>query len=430
MTSSRTLSARISCAVRRAPHMAMLLICMIAFATLAAQPLQAQMLDVLYEFNGPPDGIGPVAAPLRDNQGNLYVATYGGGVSDWGTVVKLDPAGNETVLHSFTGGSDGVTPVSGLTMDAKGNLYGATYWGGNANCFNGNGCGIVYELSPGSSGWAETILYVFKGGSDGAWPGNGTLVADAAGNLYGTTLYGGSRPWPNGGGVVFKLTHTTSGWNEQVIYAFPTTAGTNTPTPYGGVILDAAGNVYGTTYYGGSYGSGTVYKIDPSGTETVLHNFTAGSKDGGGPMTALVLDEAGNLYGTTSYGGDIKCAYAIGCGTIFKIDTSGAESLLHIFRGYPQDGAFPGPVVRDKQGNLYGTAGAGNSTACQDNNKPSGCGVIFALDTSGKEIILHNFVSTDGMLPTGVNLYAGSLYGTTSSGGNSSFAGVVFKWTR
>jgi uncharacterized repeat protein (TIGR03803 family) len=430
MNSNWTTLAWISAKPARVLRAALLLTITAEFAALAAQPRRAQTLDVLYSFNGPPDGELPSAPPLRDRQGNLYIATGAGGVSDWGTVVKLDPAGNETVLHSFTGGSDGVTPVSGLTMDAQGNLYGTTSTGGSTNCFDGNGCGIVYELSPSNGGWTETILYVFQGGSDGAYPGNGTLATDGEGNLYGTALYAGSEPWPNGNGVVFKLTHGATGWKQQVVYAFGP-ASPNSPTPYGGVILDAAGNIYGTTYYGGTYGSGTVYKIDPTGSETVLHNFAGGSKDGGGPMTAPVRDEAGNLYGTTSYGGEIKCAYAIGCGTVFKIAASGAESLLHIFTGYPHDGDGPGPIIRDEQGNLYGTAyDGGNSAACQDNNKPIGCGVIFALDTSGKEIMLHNFVSTDGIGPTGVNLYGGSLYGTTATGGNSSFAGVVFKWTR
>ena len=168
--------------------------------------------------------------------------------------------------------------------------------------------------------------------------------------------------------------------------------------------------MYGTTYYGGTFGFGTVYKIDASGSESILYSF-AGQADGGGPLAAVVQDEAGNLYGTAGYGGDLSCAnaYPIGCGTVFKLDTSGTETVLHTFIGYPSDGNGPGtPLVRDKAGNLYGTAGGGNSTACQDNNQPVGCGVIFKLHKMGREVILHNFsAEADGTGPVGVKLNAG-----------------------
>ena len=406
----------------RFAHIAMLILS----ASLAGVPLlHAQKLTLLHAFAGMPDGVGPVAAPIHDKQGNLYSTTYAGGTSDWGTVYKIDPQGHETVLHSFTGGTDGITPESGLVMDAQGNLYGTTYWGGSTNCFHTYGCGVVYELSPGSNGWKETILYVFQGGSDGAYPEYGTLVRDAKGSLYGTTAYGGSASWPNGNGVVFKLSKSSGGWKEQV-YAFGSNAPSDGANPYGGVTLDAAGNIYGTTYYGGTEGNGTVFKITASGTESVLYSFTGGT-DGADPMAAPVLDPTGNLYGGTTFAGDPNCS----CGTIYKVDPTGVETVLHTFTGYPNDGASPhAPLLRDNSGNLYGTTyygGNSKSADCTDNNQPIGCGTVFQMAPSGKERILNlNYQTEGGQVYAGVAFYAGALYGATSSGGSRG-DGVVFK---
>jgi uncharacterized repeat protein (TIGR03803 family) len=405
----------------------------VAFLTvLAAQSLPAQNLRVLYTFKGSPDGVGP-ATPIRDKQGNLYTTSYTGGAYGFGAVVKIGWQGNEEVLHDFTGGRDGSTPLSRLIMDAKGNLFGATYYGGGQHCFQGYGCGVVYELSPGKNGWTETVLYTFKGGIDGAHPGTGALAADAEGNLYGTTQYGGGGKCSTNCGVVYKLSPTRWAWKEQVLHAFGVTSPTDGANPYAGVIVDDAGNVFGTTYYGGDFGLGTVFKIDPSGAETLLYSFTGGA-DGGGPQAAVVSDGTGNLYGPTSYGGDLNCPaqYPMGCGTIFKIDATGMETVVHTFTGYPSDGNDPNsPLVRDKAGNLYGTARGGNSNACLDaNNAPSGCGVIFKLKTNGREAILHNFsVELDGAEPQGVNLVGRALYGATLDGGPEGGAGTVFKLT-
>lgn len=406
-------------------------------AVCAAQLLQARTLRVLYTLKGSPDGSGGLAAPILDKQGNLYSTTYAGGVQDWGSVFEVDTHGRETVLHSFVGGKDGTTPTSGLIADAGGSLYGTTYWGGSAHCFDGNGCGVVYQLSPGDRGWKETILYAFKGAADGAYPGDGTLVRDAAGNFYGTTLYGGSQDWPNGNGVVFKLTHTSQGWKVRVLYAFQGKSMSDGATPYGGVTLDAAGNVYGTTYYGGKFGAGTVFKISAKGAETVLYNFTGGA-DGGDPGSALIMDATGNLYSTTPFGGDLNCQalYPLGCGTVFKVDPSGAETVLHTFIGYPSDGSGPGaPLLWDGAGNLYGTAGGGNSAYCEDsNNQPMGCGIVFKLDADHNESIVYNFSSGNSgngpVFPVGVNLIDGSLYGATAEGGSSKNAGTVFELTK
>lgn len=326
MSADWTLRPRISATGTRAPHAVIVLVIMAVLVALSTQSLEAQKLKILYRFMDSPDGSGPNTGPIQDDQGNFYGTTYAGGIKGWGTGYKIDPNGKETVLHSFVGGKDGTTPTSGLIADAEGNLYGTTYQGGSSNCFNGYGCGVVYKLSHTKHGWKETIVYVFVGGTDGAYPAYGTLARDAAGNFYGTTLYGSDA----NNGVVYKLNHTFSGWKEQVLYAFGINSQTDGASPYGGVILDAAGNVYGTTYYGGTSGFGTVFKIDPAGSETVLYNFKAGS-DGGGPFTALVRDEVGNLYGTTLYGGDPSCF----CGTVFKIDANGTFTRLHVFTGVP-----------------------------------------------------------------------------------------------
>jgi uncharacterized repeat protein (TIGR03803 family) len=409
---------------------AMILIVATLLTAFPVLSLQAQTFTALYSFKGNPDGAGP-ATPTKDKQGNLYTTTYTGGAYDFGTVVKIDPKDNETVLHDFTGGSDGSTPTSSVIMDSQGNLYGTTYTGGGPYCFQGYGCGVVYELSPGKDGWTETVLHSFEG-SDGAHPGTGALAFDTEGNIYGTTENGGHTNCSTGCGVVYELIHKPGGWRERILHYFRGSQKADGANPYAGVILDAAGHVYGTTYYGGTFGLGTVYRIDPSGSESILYSF-AGKADGGGPLAALVQDEAGNLYGTAAYGGDLSCAnaYPIGCGTVFRLDASGTETVLHTFIGYPSDGNSPGtPLVRDKAGNLYGTAGGGSSTACQDNNQPVGCGVVFKLNKKGREVLLHNFsAEADGTGPVGVTLSGGYLYGAAMAGGAGG-NGTVFKLTR
>jgi uncharacterized repeat protein (TIGR03803 family) len=418
-------------------QLVLMAIIVVMLAVFGMPLLHAWDLKVIYSFKGMPDGSGPTAAPVQDKQGNLYLSTGGGGTSDWGSVVKIDPNGKESVLHSFVGGNDGIEPTAGLLMDAAGNLYGTTYWGGNNDCYGGYGCGVVYELSPGKRGWKETILYAFTGAADGGYPGFGTLVSDAAGNLYGTTNYGGSASWPKGNGTVFELTRTSNGWKEQVVYAFGTNSQTDGSIPWGGVILDAAGNIYGTTTFGGAVecpaplGCGIVFKIDAQGSETVLYNFKGGFSDGQNPYATVVRDDAGNLYGTTEFGGDTVCSWPVGCGTVFKIGTDNVETVLHMFACYSTDGRWPlAPLLRSDSGILYGTDNAGgNSATCRDlNNEPLGCGVIFSLSPSGKEAILQNFSGADGAGPNGLAVFGGSFYGSTGGGGARN--GVVFKFTK
>jgi len=239
---------------------------------------QAQTYTVLYRFKGSPtDGAHPEYGHLiADSAGNLYGTTEGGGASNAGVVFKLDTAGTETVLHSFTGGADGANPYAGLIRDSAGNLYGTTEAGGVSNF------GVVFKLDK----TGETVLHSFTGGADGANPYAG-LLQDSAGNLYGTTLEGGT----NDIGVVFKVDTTGT---ETVLYSFTIRNG---KYPYAGLIADPAGNLYGTTANGGLSGLGVVFKLDTTGTETVLYNLTGGD-NGASPVASVIRDSAGNLYGT------------------------------------------------------------------------------------------------------------------------------------
>ena len=364
---------------------------------------------VLYTFVGPPeDGNQPSGSLIMDAKGNLYGTTQGGGSDKNGVVFKLDPTTRkETVLYSFTGGADGSQPWASLIMDAQGNLYGTTTSGGSYKN------GVVFKLDPTTR--KETVLYSFIGGADGGSPQAG-LIMDAQGNLYGTTNYGGSHP-PNG--VVFKLDPTTR--KETVLHSFGQTSGDGT-TPTAGLIMDAQGNLYGTTLQGGSDANGVVFKLDPTTRkETVLHRFTGGA-DGSQPLAGLIMDAKGNLYGTTTLGG-------YGGGVVFKLDpTTRKETVLHEFIGGKTDGETPyAGLIFDAQGNLYGTTTNGGDEGCE-------CyGVVFKLDpTTRKETVLHSFGQTsgDGTTPwAGLIMDAkGNLYGTAWAGG-AYYDGVVFKVT-
>jgi uncharacterized repeat protein (TIGR03803 family) len=327
-----------------------------------------------------------------------------------------------TVLHTFTGGKDGASPIWGsLIKDAAGNLYGATPSGGDLTCNNGLGCGIVFKVDATGK---QTVLYTFTGGADGSGP-IGTLLRDAAGSLYGTTNAGGT----GGSGTVFRL--NTKG-KKTVLYNFQ--GGADGDEPFGDLIRDAAGNLYGTTLYGGrdplqicnsGSGCGIVFKVDTSGKETVLYSFK-GEEDGGESIAGLVMDAAGNLYGTTQLGGDSSCAGGIGCGTVFKLDKNGNETVLYRFTG-STDGLQPGAaVIRDAAGNLYGTTLQGGDLGCALGNG-FGCGTVFKVDGSGNETVLYKFNGA----PNGANAAvirdaAGNIWGTTINGGAFN-AGTVFR---
>jgi uncharacterized repeat protein (TIGR03803 family) len=389
--------------VRRRPEIATTaLVLWFLLGFIAAPQVHAQTLTVFYSFAGyPENGVSPFGGLVMDPAGNLYGVTQAGGSPppfDGGTVFKLDPSGNESVLHSFTGG-DGSVPYAGLVIDPAGNLYGTTLFGGSS------GYGTVFKLDPAGP---ETVLHSFTNAAgDGGDPFAGLLL-DTVGNLYGTTEIGGAF----GYGTVFKLDPSGT---ETVLYSF-TNAGGDGAYPLAGLVIDPVGNLYGTTDDGGSSGYGTVFKLDSSGSETVLHSFTNAGSDGAYPFAGLVMDTAGNLYGTTVQGG------ASNYGTVFKLDPFGTETLLHSF-AY-SDGAAPvAGLVIDPARNLYGTAHGGG---------PSGNGVVFKLDPSGTETVLHSFTNSDGDGgdPEGglVMDPAGNLYGTTFEGGSSNY-GTLFKLT-
>lgn len=386
---------------------------------------------VLYTFTGGADGAVPYGATLiTDRAGNIYSTTNSGGndsecSAGCGVVFKLDGTGTESVLYTFTGGADGALPLAGLIGDAKGNLYGTTSGGGGGSL----PAGTVFQLD--STG-KETVLYNFcsvANCADGNTPYAG--VIRHAGDLYGTTLGGGEFCIENGGcGVVFKV---DSIGKETVLYNFcPNGYGncTDGASPQAGPIDDAAGNLYGTTSGGGANGLATVFRLSPAGVETVLHSF-AGDADGANPFAGLIRDEDGNLYGTTSAGGPS------GQGTVFKVDPEGSETVLYSFTG-GTDGGYPeAGLVSDEKGNLYGTTffGGRASPPCY-----SFCGVVFKVDTAGMETVLYSFKGgADGLNPAaGLMLgKAGNLYGTTGYGGDSGQScatgigcGVVFKLTR
>jgi len=387
---------------RAAARGALALAMMLMATVVASRPLQAQTFTVLYAFTGGLDGGGPAAALARDGAGNLYGTTLNGGAFGWGTVFKVGTTGKETVLHAFAGyPNDGGFPWAGLVRDAAGNLYGTTVGGGPY------GEGVVFKVDQRRR---ETLLDAFDG-TDGHGPQAG-LVRDAAGNLYGTTTYGGQGCGNDGCGVVFKLDKTGK---ETVLHSFTGTEGDGN-FPYAGLIRDASGNLYGTTVEGGASNRGTAFKLEKSGTEVVLYSFTGGG-DGGGP-NAVIRDAAGNLYGTTGVGGSSDY------GTVFRLDRAGNETVLYSFTG-GSDGAFPmAGVVMDAQGDLYGTASGGGFSDC-------GCGVVFKVDQTGKETVLHAFTNgEDGEYPWGGLILdkAGNLYGTTEGGGAYGW-GVVFRLT-
>jgi len=317
---------------------------------------------ILWSFGNGTDGSTPLAGVVLDGQGNLYSSTFFGGDDDYGTVFELSPSGAETVLHSFVrNGTDGNYPQGSLVLDAEGNLYGTTTYGGDLAC--GEGCGIVFELSPSGT---ETILHSFTpNGTDGYHP-VGNLLFDN-GKLYGTTGQGGVY----NGGTVFELVPSKNGWTENILWNFGN--GADGLEPFAGLIQDKKGNFYGTTNGGGAYGYGTVFELTRSGTEKVLHSFNFNWTDGMFPAASLVLDDKGNLYGTTSYGGALNY-YG---GTVFKLTPSGRETILHSFDLFTTDGAQPNSsLAMDTEGNLYGMTLYGGT---YENGCTEGCGTVFKI---------------------------------------------------
>jgi uncharacterized repeat protein (TIGR03803 family) len=323
----------------------------------------------------------------------------------------------EHVLYSFQGGADGQFPAGGLVFDKQGNLYGATQQGGNDNCSPMAACGTVYQVSPQANGsWAETVLYVFKGkaANDGEYP-EGGVVADASGNIYGTTGYGGTGGCvllgiPGGCGTVYEMfpPKTKGGaWTYTTLYSFQ--GGKDGYVPYGDLVFDSTGNLYGATLFGGGKGTtcnsifqfcGTVFKLSPpkkkggKWTEKVLHSF-AGGTDGANPNGGLVLDSKSHVFGTTSIGGhDCPGFGGLGCGTVFELSPTAksggkwVEKIVHRFTRGQDGGGLDNGVIFDAKGALYGTTGLGGT---EDS------GVVFRFSRRNgrwSETILHNFLGT------------------------------------
>jgi uncharacterized repeat protein (TIGR03803 family) len=318
--------------------------------------------NVLYSFaGGSADGSSPTAR-LTNVDGTFYGTTYDGGPSNAGTVYSIGASGAENVLYSFTGKPDGGNPDSDL-IDANGTLYGTTSYGGSA------GYGTVYTIT--TSG-AEKVLYSFAGGTDGARPAAG--LTDVRGTFYGTTSSGGGLKCPGGCGTVYSI---TSAGAEKVLYRFGAGAGGRNPEAN---LLNINGTLYGTTAYGGDFcsdnhvGCGTVFRISLTGNKKTIHLFTGGGADGDGkvPKSGLI-DVRGTLYGTTFGGGDGACGYP-DCGTLYSVTPAGSETVLHTFTRGSKDGAWPVASLIDVNGTLYGTAETGGQPY---QNCHHGCGAVF-----------------------------------------------------
>ena len=327
----------------------------------------------LYSFDWT-DGVVPFADVIFDAARNLYSTTFWGGANsscNCGTVFELTPAANgtwtETVLHNFENDDNGASPSAGLTWDAAGSLYGATKVSGISS-----GNGVVFKLTPNQdSSWSESVLHRFKGGRDGAAPDRGNLIFDTAGNLYGSTAGGGKGScnlgqW-TGCGTIFELTPNADGsWTEHILHRFSGVE--DGAAPEGALIFDASGNLYGTTLSGGAHGYGNVFELTPnadgSWKEKVLHQFTGG-RDGANSYSGVIFDAAGNLYGTTYAGGNLSECGGKGCGVVFKLTPklSGGwgETVLHVFHGTPGASPYAG-LIFDAAGNLYGTTSGDGST--------------------------------------------------------------------
>jgi uncharacterized repeat protein (TIGR03803 family) len=367
-------------------------------------PWKSHHYKVLYSFKGGSDGAYPTGNLLQDAAGNLYgAASLGGPPHCYGTVFKLNTAGKKTILHCFRGSPvDGAVPNGGLIRDAAGNLYGTTYTGGGGS----DSCGIVFKLAEDGK---ETVLHRFDK-LDGCSPFAG-LVRDTKGNLYGTTYIGGLY----NDGTVFKLDAAGA---LTVLHSF--NWGVDGDMPEAGLLLDGSGNLYGTTEFLAGY-AGDVFKLSRTGVFTVLHAFTSPPEDGRYPAAGLIRDAKGNLYGTTQAGGS-----GGDNGTVFQIDQHGVETLLYGFGG--SDGEVPqAALIRDRKGNFYGTTLEGGLNRC---GAYYGCGTVFKLDGSGKEEVLHKFTYVDGSQPDGglIRDREGNLYGTATDGGPFGH-GVVFKIT-
>lgn len=397
--------------------------CMIVIA--ASNTSWAAGYQRVYSFSGGIDGRDPATQLTFDHSGNAFGTTAGGGEFDFGAVFELTPTPDgwvQTVIYSFAGGNDGLDPHGGVTLGPDGALYGTAVAGGNAGICAGDGCGVVYKLTLSGGVWFQTTIHNFKGGNDGWGPG-GRVVFDAAGNLFGTTPNGGTHE----AGTIFMMSPNPNGtWTKRTIHNF--TGGRDGATgSLGDLLFDSAGNLYGVTEQGGANGIGTVYRLSSSPTGawklTTLYAFK-GMPDGANPFGGLTWDAAGNLYGTTYFGG------SAGMGTVFQLSAgpngTWQENVLYSFLG-DTDGSLPTSTLTfDSKGRLFGTTSAGGRPSCD-------CGTVFRLTLSGgawNERIVHYFGKNfDGYAPNyGLTWNNGDLYGATPAGGTNR-TGMIFKFT-
>ncbi len=413
-------------------HLPLLVLAMLCVLTMLATAGLAQTFSVLHTFTGGSDGGNPTSGLTMDREGSLYGTTLDGGLG-YGTVFKLARAGSGwliTPIYNFHG-TDGSGPNARVVFGPDGNLYGTTSTGGGGDCgLQGYaGCGTVFRLQPPPSAcksfscfWTETVIY--RANQDNGGFPYGSVAFDQSGNLYATVFNGG----PLDEGYVVELSPNGGYWNGTIIHNFNVDDGDGA-SPDAGVIFDASGNLYGTTFYGGPVNGGVVYELSPSGsgwTETILHGFA--TADGIESTAPLIFDAHGNLYGTTSDLGPENG------GTIFELSPNSGSwtfSIAWAFSDEGDGGAHPGgPVTFDANGNIWGTTGG---TGC------CGWGTIFELTPASgggwQETVLYYFEETgDGANPdTGLILDAqGNAYGTTLRGGNlsdcSDFPGCGVVW--
>ena len=362
----------------------------------------------------------------------LYTLLIGFALTATGlTMPALVRAQTETVLYDFPFPLvNGRSPYAPVIADSSGNFYGATALGSTGGC--SQGCGLLFELSQVSGVWTETILHRFSGGRDGGDPSS-ALIFDAKGNLYGTTVLGGNKG--SGGGTVYQLSPSGNGWKFTIIHTF-----SDAGTSWGSLIVDASGNLYGTTRLGGPCRAGTVFKLTPTSKgwqQTILYTFTGGA-DGAYPTSSLVFDKLGNLYGSAAQGGDLNVCYSSGCGVVFQLSpTKGGywkENVLYTFSGGP-DGSYPTGLVFGRDGGLYGSAaGGGNANDCIGRGT-GGCGVVFELtansfDVWTESVLLPFNGVTDGQNPVSGPVFGpdGNLYGSTPYGGSAGY-GTLYELT-
>jgi uncharacterized repeat protein (TIGR03803 family) len=382
---------------------------------------------VIHTFSGP-DGIDPIQGVTFDKAGNLYGVASAGGSSNKGTVYELIPGSKgtwtEKTLLSFDGTAGGSTPLGGVVFDSKGNLYGTTKLGGS------NAVGVVYELSPSDSGkWTEKVLHSFGGSGDGAYP-VGDIALNASGDIFGTTEGGGAHG--NGteaqGGTVFKLSPKSGGgWTESVLHSFG--SGNDGNVPKGGIILDASGNGYGTTYAGGAKDQGTVFYVAAgTGDVTVIHSFnsSASAGDAANPAAGLLLDSEGNLYGGSTAGFD-ESEFE-GGGVVYKLSPQKGgtwkESLLFALGFDEFSNSIYSNLVLDSTDHLYGTWIDFGGGGVFQSSPVTGTNVTFS--------VINNFGGANGTRPATGSLAidsAGNLYGATQAGGKDK-DGVVFEITQ